>query len=535
MTVDFAEIEALVAAIGALAVGGSFAVRILRSGDGPSSSSWTATVLRTSPALIAAFALLLIGRAVGGASDGPRFDVGLVIGTVAAFALLALATVPEGADDAGPAEGTLPAPVGTAGLGAGGLAVLAVLAALLLEGTGPAALLGVSVGPGVLLLLGEPTNRLDPRLRFAGLVAALAAATAMVPDTVELRTIVPDALLLPLLVASLGIVAGLVGLLFDRIQGPYRLGAPAAAVTAVVLGAAAVAVWMPTNGEVTVVVLAGWLAGVGSMYVLRLAVFGPTEAEASARAGVALGVIGSFARGLRSVGAGVLVVAVPTFFAYEAIAAYSPDGAFGVVLAGVGATTAAVVLGVVRVSTGPAGGPRRVPEVLDAAAAGWAGLSVALTLPYVIPLVARISPAILAGSLTLGLVVGALVPFLLASTPACPPSSNLVGRVRRWVAAVVPAIVSVVAAVLLGPPALVGLVLGVALTGLPLGVFWAAAREASASLQVELTPGYPSRTALAEAFDSGTGWRVSAAILGTAIAVLAIVAVAVPSSGALGF
>ncbi|HXQ94925.1 MAG TPA: hypothetical protein VN864_07170 [Thermoplasmata archaeon] len=541
MNVDFAPIETVVAAIGTLAVGGAFALRILRLSEGAESGTATAAILRASPAIIATFVLLLVGRALGGSTNGSPFDLGLVVGAIAAFALLGLNGAGEVPDGPEPAERALPVSTVAVGLGASGLAILAVLSVLLLGGTGPAALLGVAVGPGLLLLLGEPASRLDPRLRFAALVAALAAATAVVPDMVVLRTIVPDALLLPLLVAALGTAAGLVGLLFDRIEGPYRLGAPAAALTAVLLSAAAVALWMPGNAEVTVVVFAGWLASVGSMYVLRLAVFEPAEAEASVRAGVALGVIGSLARGLRSVGAGVLVVAVPTFVAYEAIVAYSPEGAFGVVLAGVGATSAAAVLATLRVSSGPSGGPRRVPEILDATAAGWAGLGAALALPYVIPGVAGISPAVLGPALGLGspatlggLVLGALVPFLLASVPGRPDTRRPFAPGRRWAAAGVSVVVVVVAALGLGPAALVGLVLGAALTGLPLGIFWAATREAAASLQVGVSPGFPSRTALAAAFDPGTGWRAAAAGIALAIGVLAVVAVALPTAGVLG-
>jgi hypothetical protein len=538
MSVEFAAIEAVVAGVGSIAVGGAFAIRLLRPPSSTEGGSWTATVLRISPAIVATFVLLLVGRIAGGSSNGPPFDLGVVVGAAAAFALLALAAVPAESEGPGPAERPLPLSVAATGVGAAGLAMLAVLVVLVGIGPGPSGLFGVALGPGVLLLLGEPASRLDPRLRFAGLVAALAVATAMVPDAVILRIIIPDALFLPLLVVALGTVAGVVGLLFDRIDGPFRIGAPAAAVVAVGMAGAAVATWMPGDAEVTVVVLSGWVAAVGSMYLLRLAVFEPAEAEESARAGTALGVIGSFARGLRTVGGAVLVVAVPAFVAYEAVVAYTPEGAFGVVLAGVGATAAAVVLGGIRVSSGPVGRPRQVPEVLDAVAAGWGALAVALALPYILPSVTSLAPALLGAALALGspptlagLVLGSIVPFLIASVPSVAGRADVSGRARRWGAALLPAVVAIVVAVTLGPPALVALVLGAALTGLPLGVLWAAAREASASLEAELRPTSPTRTTLAAAFESGPGWRSAAAVLGTAVAVLGIVAVAVPASG----
>jgi len=274
------------------------------------------------------------------------------------------------------------------------------------------------------------------------------------------------------------------------------------------------------------------------MYLPRWAVYEPAAtAAAAARAGVALGVIGSMGRGLRTAVGAVLAFAVPLLIADAALRSIAPVGPFGVVLAAATAATAALVLGGTRVGAGPRGAPRRVPEVLDVVATGWAGLSVAFALPVLAPPVAGLSVAVLSEQLALGapatlggLVLGAILPFLLASATTDRGSSGWV----RATAVAAPAVLAVAVGVLLGPAALVGLALGVALTGISLGLFWATSRDASASLQAQLEDPSPDRTALATAFDAASGWRIAAAVLAIAAAALAVAATIAPARGALG-
>ena len=80
----------------------------------------------------------------------------------------------------------------------------------------------------------------------------------------------------------------------------------------------------------------------------------------------------------------------------------------------------------------------------------------------------------------------------------------------------------------------VGTILGAALTGIPLGLFWVASREATASIQARLPEGSSPRRALAEALDEATGWRVAAAVLAVAVAALAVVVLFAPTSTFLG-
>jgi hypothetical protein len=538
---DFGAIEAVVALIGAVAVGSAGALRALRGPGLPGRGAWANTVLRGAPALSALFLLLALGWVAGGVARGLPFDQGLGVGALAAAAMLALDT-PADPDGPGPAERPLPGHRAAVGVGAAGLAVLAVLAALLVLGPNPTGLFGVAVGAGLPLALGEPASRLNGRLRFAGLVTTLAAATAFAPEAVILRVIVPDALLLPLMVAAFGTAAGAVGLLFDQVQGPYAVGVPAAAIAGVGFSAAGIAAWMPWHAELVLAVAAGWL-GVGTaMYLPRWAVFEAADAADSARAGVALGVIGSLARGLRATGVGMLGFGVAVLIGYEAMLGVAPAGAFGVVLAASSAATGAAVLGTVRAGAGPGGSPRRLPEGLDVLATGWAGLAVAFSLPTVIPTVSRLAPEILSARLGLGtpatlagLVLGAIVPFLLASAgPRAGTAAASSVLSLRWAVALVPAVLALGAAAVLGPSAVVGLVLGAALTGVPLGIFWSAARETSASLQRELSGDSADREALESAMDPSTGWRVAAAVLATALGTMAVAAFAIPTSGLFG-
>ncbi|MCI4320810.1 MAG: hypothetical protein L3K05_00675 [Thermoplasmata archaeon] len=540
MTGDFGSIEGIVAIVGAAAAGTAFALRLLRA---PPFEEGLAHGVRKglrrfAPALFALLPLVLAARLFGGAVRGLAFDEGLVIGLVSAAAVVALGA-PAEPDGPGPVDHPLPVRWTAGGVGASGVALLAVLAVVLWIGDGPAGLLGVAVGPAVLLFLGEPATRFDLRLRFGALVAVLGCATAFVPQSVILRLLLPDALLLPLLVGALGTVAGLAGLLFDRIEGPYTLGAPAAAGTGVVLGGYAVATWIPADASVVFAVAAGWLAALTAMYLPRWAVYEPAATAATAaRGGVALGVIGSMGRGLRTTVGAVLAFAVPLLVADVAIRSITSDGVFGVLLAAATAATAALVLGGTRVGAGPKGSPRRVPEVLDVVATGWAGLAVAFALPILAPPIAGLSVAVLGEGLALGapatlggLVLGAIAPFLLASATTDRGGSAWV----RAIAVAAPAVLAVTVGTLLGPAAIIGLALGVALTGIPLGLFWATAREASASLQAQLEEPSPDRRSLATAFDAATGWRIAAAVLAISVAALAVAATIAPANGALGF
>ncbi|MCI4362252.1 MAG: hypothetical protein L3J77_03575 [Thermoplasmata archaeon] len=539
MTGDFGAIEGVVAVVGAAAAGTAFALRLLRAspletGVAHSVQRW---FRRAAPALFGLIPLVSAAWLFGGAVRGLAFDQGLLIGLVAAAAVATLGA-PGESDGPGPADRPLPVRWAAGGVGASGLALLAVLAVLLWKGSGPPALLGLAVGPAILLFVGEPANRFDLRLRFGALVAVLSCATAFVPQSVILRLLLPDALLLPLLAATLGTVAGLAGLLFDRIEGPYALGAPAAAGTGVVLGGYAVVTWIPADAAVVFAVAAGWLAALTAMYLPRWAVYEPAAtAAAAARAGVALGVIGSMGRGLRTAVGAVLAFAVPLLIADAAIRSITLDGVFGVLLAASTAATAALVLGGTRVGAGPRGSPRRVPEVLDVVATGWAGLAVAFALPVLAPPVAGLSVAVLGEQLAVGnpatlggLVLGAVAPFLLASATTDWGGSAW----ARATAVAAAAALAVVVGVLLGPSALVGLALGAALTAIPLGLFWATSREASASLQLQLEEPSADRSSLASAFDAASGWRIAAAVLAIAAASLAVAATIAPASGALG-
>ena len=100
--------------------------------------------------------------------------------------------------------------------------------------------------------------------------------------------------------------------------------------------------------------------------------------------------------------------------------------------------------------------------------------------------------------------------------------------------ATVPAGVVLVASLALGPGAAIGAVFGAALTGVPLGLFWAATREATASLQSRLPAGSTARRALREAFDAPTGWRIAASVLAVTVAALAVVVVFAPATTFLG-
>ena len=541
MANDFAAMEAVAAAVAVGAIGLAFALRVLHVPlpRPPEPGRWFRALGNGVPVLGGAAILLVVAALIGGASRGVPFDEGLIVGTVAAAALLALASPPD--PETGPAGGRVRGGADSgAGIGAAGLAILSVLVVLLAIGPDPAGLFGVAVGPVLLLLRGEPASPFDLRIRFAGLAAILSAATAFVPRTVLLRTIVPDALLLPLLLAALATLAAAVGLVVDRIEGPYALGVPAAAIAGVVVPAVAVAVWIPRSAVVLLAIAAGWLGAAGAMYLPRWAVFERAEAAEVVRAGVALGVIGSAARGLRAVGLTVLTFAAAVLVADQAIRSITPEGAFGVALAGVTAGTAAAILGTVRVGTGPGGGPRRVPEMLDVVAAGWTGLTVVFVAPVVVPFLSGVPSELLGAALGLGnpatlggIVLGAITPFLLASARVRSGATGTVGL--RGILALVPAAVVAVGGVLLGPAALIGVVLGAALTGIMLGVFWASAREAAASLTAGGAVGAPETEALSAAIDGASGWRVAAAVVTVATGAMAVAAITAVGTSALGF
>ncbi|MCI4325039.1 MAG: hypothetical protein L3K00_04035 [Thermoplasmata archaeon] len=540
MTGDFGAIEGFVGVVGAAAAGSALALRVYAGPDRTLAGPAIDELRRWSPAIVGMLLLLALGGLLNWAGRGIGFEGGLAVGGLAAIAIAFLEA---------PWEPTGPGPVAhppalyqaVAGAGSVGVAILAVLAILLAAGPGPIALLGIPVGAGVLLLLGEPADRRNDRLRSVAVVTALAAATASVANAVVLRSIVPDALLLPLLAAAASVVGGLVGLTVDRLPLHYRLGVPAAMVAGVALSAAAVAEWMPKEPSIALALAAGWL-GAGSLaYAPRWAVLEPAQAIASARAGPALGVIGSVSGGLRAVGAAVLAFGVAVWVAYEAFRLLLPDGTFGVGLAATSAAVGAAALASVRIGAGPAGTSRPSAEVFDVVATGWAALSVLFALPLIVPALTGIPSEVLGTQLGLGtpttlsgLVLGATLPFLLASSGAASRGSHRWDVARRWGAALAPAIVATVAVVVFGPAAIVALVLGALLTGVPLGTFWAAAREATASIAATPTRSSSGSADLLAALDAGTGWRISAAVLATTIAVVGVTVVATGATGLFG-
>ena len=538
MTVDFAGIESVVALVGAGAVGGALALRVAHPRPLLAGRSLPELARSVAPLAVAAVAALALGAYVSGAARGLSFNQGFLVGLAAAAVVVVLAPTYE---PVGPelATSELRADRAWSGVGASGVALLAVLATLLVTGSGPAGLFGLAAGAGAILLLGEPTSRFDTRIRFVGFVATLAAATAFVPSNPVFRSIVPDSLLMPLLFGAAATFAAATGVAVDRIHGPYHWGVAAAGIAAVVAASAAVGNWSWDLG-LALAVTAGWLGAGTTLYAIRFAVYETGQADALGRAGPALGVIGSISRGLQSAGLMILGVAGVALIADAAVLTFAPDGTFGILLAGVGATGAALGLGGVQVGTGPGGGPRHIPEAFDSVALAWAPLVAVFALVGVLPSVIGVPGPVLDSRLTLGvpgtlvgLVLGAIVPFYLAAA-GVPNGDATRERLRRGAVAAVPVAVVVSAAVALGPAALVGAVLGAALTGIPLGVFWAAAREATASMQARLPASSPTRRALAEALDEATGWRLAAAVLAVAVAGLAVAVLFVPTATFLG-
>jgi hypothetical protein len=531
VTGDFGAIEGVVGVVGAAALGGALAVRIYLGPPGPKAGGLLA---RSAPVLVGLGVLLAVGAVLRGTGRGFDFLEGLVAGALAAFAVAALES-PGEPGGPGPIERPPAVYRALAGCGAGGAALLAVLAVLLTAGSGPVALFGVPVGAGTVLLLGEPSDRWNGRLRLVAVVAALSAATASVAGSVVVRAIVPDALLLPLLFGAASTGAATVGVVVDHVGGSFRLGVPAAIVAGVLFSSAAVAEWMPGKPAIALAVVAGWL-GVGTAaYLPRWAVLEPSEAKETASAGTALGVLAALSGGLRAVGAAVLGFGVALWIAFEAGGLLVPDGTFGVALAAATAAVGAAGVALVRVGVGPHGSPRVNPESLDVAAVGWAGLAIVFALPLSVPALTGIPSEVFASQLGLGspatlagLVVGAVLPFLLAS------SSRTFGLLRRWGAALAPAVVAIAMVLAFGPSIAVALVLGAMLTGTPLGFFWAAARESAASVSAESPVGSRIRPDLASSMDPETGWRLSAAVLATSVAVLAVIVVAVRATGHFG-
>jgi hypothetical protein len=540
MTGDFGAIEGFVGVVGAAAAGSALAFRIYQGPDRKRTTTVPDELRRWSPALVGILALLALGGVMNWGGRGIGFEGGIAVGGLAA---LAIAFLEAPWEPAGPGPVARPPAIyqAVAGCGAVGVAILAVLTILLAAGPGPIPLLGIPVGAGVLLLLGEPVDRRNDRLRSLAAVTALSASTAYVEYAVILRSIVPDALLLPLLAASTSLLAGVVGVSVDRLPLHYRLGVPAAMVAGVAFVAVAVAEWMPNLPSIALAIAAGWL-GAGSLaYAARWAVLEPYEAVGTARAGTALGVIGSLSGGLRAVGAAVLSFGVAVWIGYEAVRLLLPDGTFGVVLAATSAAVGAASLAAVRVGSGPSGTPRPTAEILDVAATGWAGLAVVFSLPLIVPALTGIPTEVLGTQLGLGtpttlvgLVVGATLPFLLASTDRASRGSPGWDATRRWGAALAPVAVASVAVLVLGPAAVIALVLGVLLTGVPLGTLWATAREAAASIASA-----PSRTPtvasdLAAALDGPTGWRISATVLAVSVVVLGLTVIAIGATAQFG-
>ncbi|MCI4367665.1 MAG: hypothetical protein L3K08_07935, partial [Thermoplasmata archaeon] len=68
----------------------------------------------------------------------------------------------------------------------------------------------------------------------------------------------------------------------------------------------------------------------------------------------------------------------------------------------------------------------------------------------------------------------------------------------------------------------------------PLGIFWAAAREATASVR-SVAPGSSASPELAAALDAESGWRISAAVIATGVAALGVTLVATGATGWFGF
>jgi hypothetical protein len=538
MTGTLGAIELLIALVGAAAAGGAFALRIYSGPDRPTATEAVATLRRWAPALVGLAFLLALGAGLDWIGRGLGFEEGLLAGGLAALAVgvLEVAGDPEGP---GPIEKPMLLYRAVAGIGSAGVAILAVLGILLVAGSGPTGLFGIPVGAGVLLLLGEPGDAGSGRLRFLALVAALSASTAYVANAIVLRSIVPDALLLPLLAAALASLAGAVGVVLDRVEGPYKVGTPAAVVAGVGLSVAAVLAWMPSQPSIALAMSAGWLGAATVAYLPRWAVLEPAEAAETARAGTALGVIGSMSGGLRAVGAGVVGFALAVWVAYEAFRLLLPDGTFGISLAATSAAVGAAGLAAVRVGTGPRGTPRRSAEVLDVAGAGWVGLAIVFALPLVVPALTGIQSEVFGAQLGLGtpttlsgLVLGATLPFLLASSSRTTRGSVRWDIARRWGAALAPALMVIVLVVVFGPAALVALVLGATLTGIPLGIFWGAAREGTASVRAASPALSASSPELASALDAETGWRISATMVAIGVATLGATVVA---TGAMGW
>ncbi|MCI4326548.1 MAG: hypothetical protein L3K16_02790 [Thermoplasmata archaeon] len=538
MTGDFAGIEGLVAVVGAGAIGGALALRLAHPARRDEALRFRAAALALVPAGVVAVLALVIGGWKGGAGRGVPFDQGLAIGLVAAALVVVLEPRYE-LEGPGLTESELRADRSWCGVGAAGVALLALLAVLLLTGSGPAGLFGVAAGAALVLLLGEPESRFNVRLRFVGFVTTLAVATAFVPTAAVFRSIVPDALLMPLAFGAVATVAGAIGVAVDRIHGPYHWGVAAAGIAAAGIAVVAVVTWYWNLG-IALAVTAGWLGAGTTLYALRFGVYEKGQADAIGRAGVALGAIGSIANGLQAVGVMILAIAGSALIAVAAILTFAPDGTFGLLLAGVGATGAALGLGGLQVGTGPGGGPRHIPEAFDTVAMTWAPLTTVFALAAVVPSITGVPAEVVDANLTLGvpgilvgLVLGALVPFVVASAGR-PPPGVVPDRRVRWAVAIAPAGVVVAVSLALGAGAAVGAVLGAAMTGVPLGLFWAATREASASLQTRLPAGSSARRALFEAFDAPTGWRIAASVLAVTVSALAVVVVFAPATTFLG-
>jgi hypothetical protein len=540
MIADFGAIESVVGLVGAAAAGGALAVRVYGAPGHPARRKLADLLRRGIPPLAGLVVLLAVGAFLNWTGRGIAFEEGLLAGGFAAAAAAWLDT-PGEPDGPGPLERSRPAHRAVAGIGAAGLSILAVLGVLLLAGPSPTALLGIPVGAGVLLLLGEPADRGNGRLRFLAVTIALAASTAYVANAVLLRAIVPNALLLPLLVGATSTVAGVVGVVVDRVEGPYRLGVPAATITGVVLAAVAVADWMPGAPAILLAISSGWLGAATVAYLPRWAVLEPSEAAEVGRAGTALGVIGSLSGGLRAAGAAVLAFGVAVWVAFAAVRLLLPDGTFGVALAATAAAAGAAGLAAVRVGTGPRGTPRPTAEALDVGAVGWAGLAMVFALPVIVPTLSGIPSEVFGAQLGLssattlsGLVLGATLPFLLVSASRRSGATGTAESLRRWCIGLAPAFVAIGVLLILGPAAAVALVLGAVLTGTPLGLFWASSREAAASIRSVLPNDSGSSTDLAGALDAGSGWRISAAVLATGLAVLALVVIAIGARGHFG-
>ncbi|MCI4332245.1 MAG: hypothetical protein L3K01_00715 [Thermoplasmata archaeon] len=540
MTGNFGAIELLVALVGAAATSSAFALRIYSGPGRPTAVEAVATLRRWAPAFVGLALLLALGAALHGIGRGVGFEEGLVAGGLAALAVGAL-EVPGEPDGPGPLEQPVLLVRAVSGVGSAGIAIVAVLGILLVAGSGPAGLFGVPVGAGVLLLLSEPGDSRSGRLRFLAVATALSASTAYVAGAVILRSLVADALLLPLLAAAMASLAGFVGLLLDRVEGPYKVGVPAAVAAGVGLAAAAVLVWMPSEPSIAVAMAAGWFGAATVAYLPKWAVLEPPEAAETARAGTALGVIGSMSGGLRAVGGSVIGFAVAVWVADAAVRLLLPDGSFGISLAATSASVGAAVLAAIRVGTGPRGTARGASEVLDVAAVGWAGLAIVFALPLVVPSLTGVSSAVFGAQLGLGspttlsgLVLGATLPFLLASSAKTSRGSRSWDITRRWGAALAPALAAVFVVTVFGPAAVVALVLGATLTGIPLGIFWAAAREATASVR-SVAPGSSASPELAAALDAESGWRISAAVIATGVAALGVTLVATGATGWFGF